>query len=301
MEFDERTLKPTYRLLIGQPGSSNALAIARRLGIKGKILDQAEKLISGKETDSSKLINKVQQLCVDAEHSIEESKKLKSKLKRKLDDTEKEKKKIVDVANIEIESIFKDVKIVVDEFAAAAVNAPVPWDKRTLEFKKRIHELADGTPLARQRDKFIDGISEGSTVFVQSLNCYATVKSINRNRKIVVVESDDVNFKVGFHKISERPFSRPHKAKVKVIKEETKQKKEVKSHKLFSRRSKNFIKNLKQGDVVYSSTLNTTVIIDTINHEKKKLTVKFGSFPTELPFEKISPMRKNQKSQKSNI
>jgi len=295
MEFDERTLKPTYRLLIGQPGSSNALAIARRLGIKGKILDHAEQLISGKETDTSKLINKVQQLRVDAEQSIEQSETLKRKLKRKIEETEKEKKEIVDVANAEVEFIFKDVKIVVDEFAGAAANAPVPWDKRTLEFKKRIHELADGTPLARQREKFIKNISEGSTVFVQSLNCYATVKAVNRNRKMVVVESDDINFKVAFHKISERPFSRPRKVKEKVIKEEIKPKKEVKSHKLSLRRSKNFIKNLKQGDIVYSSTLNTTVIIDTINHEKKKLTVKFGGFPTELPFEKISPVRKKQK------
>ena len=292
MEFDERTLKPTYRLLVGQPGSSNALAIARRLGIKGKILDHAEKLISGKETDTSKLINKVQQLRVDAEHSIEQSKKLKTKLKQKIEETEKEKKKIVDVANAEIESIFKDVKIVVDEFTAAAANAPVPWDKRTLEFKRQIHELADGTPLAIQRDKFIKNISEGSTVFVHSLNCYATVKTVNRNRKIVVVESDDVNFKVAFHKISERPFSRPHKVKVKVIKEETKPKEKIKSHKPLSGKSKHFIKKLKQGDVVYSSTLKTSVIIDTINYEKKKLTVKFGGFPTELPFDKIARVRK---------
>jgi len=297
MEFDERTLKPTYRLLVGQPGSSNALAIARRLGIKGKILDHAEKLISGKETDTSKLINKVQQLRVDAEHSIEQSKKLKSNLKRKIEETEKEKKKIVDVANAEIESIFKDVKNVVDEFTAAAANAPVPWDKRTLEFKRRIHELADGTPLALQRDKFIKNISEGSTVFVHSLNCYATVKAVNRNRKMVVVESDDVNFKVSFHKISERPFSRPHKVKIKVIKEEIKPKKKIKSHKPHSGKNKNFIKKLKSGDVVYASTLKTTVIIDTINYEKKKLMAKFGGFPTELAFDKISPVRKKQNNQ----
>ena len=114
MEFNEETLKPTFRLLIGQPGSSNALAIARRLGIKGKILDNAEKLISGKENDTTKLINKVQQLRVNAENSIEQSKKLKTQLNRKIEETEKEKKRIVDSANEKIELIFKDVKIVVD-------------------------------------------------------------------------------------------------------------------------------------------------------------------------------------------
>ena len=53
---------------------------------------------------------------------------------------------------------------------------------------------------------------------------------------------------------------------------------------------KNFIKNLKEGDAVYSTALGSVVIVETINHEKKKLVAKFGGFPTELPFDKISPV-----------
>ena len=292
MEFNEKSLKPTYKLLVGQPGSSNALAIARRLGIKVEILDNARKLISGKETNESKLINKVQQLRVTAEKSIKETRKLESKLKREISEIGKEKKKIIDVVNAEVESIFKDVKTVVNEFSKAACSAPSPWDKRASDFKHRIHELADGTPLARQRERFIEGLSTGSTVFVQSLNCYATIKTINLKRKTVVIESDDINFKVGFDKISERPFSRPVKKKVKVIKEEKPVKKKI--IKFTPKKVKNFIKNLKPGDVVYSTALGSIVTVDTINREKKKLIVKFSGFPTELSFDKISPVRKNQ-------
>ncbi len=287
MEFDEKTLKPTYRLLVGQPGSSNALAIARRLGLKEEILKYAEKLISGKENDNSKLINKVQQLRVTAENSIKESKKLSSKLKREIEDIKKERKKITEVVNAEVESTFKDVKSVVNEFSKAAANAPPPWNKRAEEFKKRIYELADGTPLARQKEKFIENLSSGKTVFVQSLNCYAFVKTINKSRRTAVVESDGVNFKVGFDNISERPFSRPIKKKIK--KEIKPEKKKIIKHRPV--KVKNFIRNLKKGDAVYSTALGSVVTVDTINHGKKKLVVKFGGFPTELPFDKISPVK----------
>ncbi|RLD11423.1 MAG: hypothetical protein DRI44_03620 [Chlamydiae bacterium] len=286
MEFDEKTLKPTYKLLVGQPGSSNALAIARRLGLKEEIIKHAEKLISGKENDNSKLINKVQQLRVIAERGIKESQKLSSKLKREIEEIKKERKKITEVVNAEVESIFKDVKSVVNEFSKAAVNAPPPWNKRAEEFKKRINELADGTPLARQRERFIKNLSSGKSVFVQSLNCYAIVKTINHGKKTVVVESDGVNFKISFNKILERPFSQPVKKKVK--KEIKPEKKKIIKH--HPAKVKNFIKNLKEGDAVYSTALSSVVIVDTINHEKKKLVVKFGGFPTELPFYKVSPV-----------
>jgi len=302
MEFDEKTLEPTFRLLIGQPGSSNALAIARRLGLRNEILVSAEKLIKGKETDSAKLINKVQHLRVKAEQSIEESKKLRKKLERKIEETNAEKKKNYDAANSEIESTFIDVKSVIDEFTNAASNAPEPWNKRTEDLKKRLYELAEGTPLASQRKKFLEELSIGNTVFVQSLNCYAEIKKISKGGKTAVVESDGVNFKVAFNQMLERPFNRPVKKKAKKVSEEEKKpEKKVKSHKSMRGRSRNFLKRLKEGDVVYSSTLNSTVTVETINYEKKKLTAKFGGFLTELPFDKISPVAHKQPRKKLRV
>lgn len=57
MEFDVDTLSPTYRLLIGVPGRSNALEISRRLGISPEIIDQSRQLIGGEAQDLNEMIS----------------------------------------------------------------------------------------------------------------------------------------------------------------------------------------------------------------------------------------------------
>ncbi|MBD2541685.1 endonuclease MutS2 [Coleofasciculus sp. FACHB-SPT36] len=56
VEFDDRTLSPTYRLLWGIPGRSNALTIARRLGLKGEIVEQAQTYVGGASEDINQVI-----------------------------------------------------------------------------------------------------------------------------------------------------------------------------------------------------------------------------------------------------
>ncbi|MCB7112130.1 MutS-related protein, partial [Agathobacter rectalis] len=54
MEFDQKTLRPTYRLLLGIPGQSNGIAIAKRLGIGQDVIAEAQSLVSDDSQDLNK-------------------------------------------------------------------------------------------------------------------------------------------------------------------------------------------------------------------------------------------------------
>ncbi len=65
--FDERTLQPTYRLILGVPGKSSGLAIAQRLGLKPEILERARQALSAQDQEVSRLLSQLHQTTEEAE------------------------------------------------------------------------------------------------------------------------------------------------------------------------------------------------------------------------------------------
>ena len=85
IEFDLATLQPTHRLMIGTPGSSNALAIARRLGLPGEVLDRAEMDPKKDDDSTGELINQLQAAraaAVKNQRATEEAREEASRLER---------------------------------------------------------------------------------------------------------------------------------------------------------------------------------------------------------------------------
>ena len=72
MEFDEATLQPTYRLLVGLPGKSSALDIAARLGLEPSIVEKARSLVDPAEAEAAALVAGLHQQRTEMEHKLEE-------------------------------------------------------------------------------------------------------------------------------------------------------------------------------------------------------------------------------------
>lgn len=81
LEFDQQTLRPTYRLLIGVPGVSNALAVSKRLGLRQEILDAAAALISDEGAQFEELVQAI-------EHSHQEAERMREDIARLKKETE---------------------------------------------------------------------------------------------------------------------------------------------------------------------------------------------------------------------
>ena len=74
-EFDIENLKPTYRLLLGIPGKSNAFAISEKLGIKKEIIDKARSLMDKQDVDIEALLKKIYDDKIEIEREKEEIQK----------------------------------------------------------------------------------------------------------------------------------------------------------------------------------------------------------------------------------
>lgn len=116
-EFDVKTLQPTYKLLIGVPGKSNAFAISRRLGLSDVIIDRANAILSDEDIRFEDVITDLERSRASARRDAEENERIKAEIKelRKKVEAEREKLKanksrILDEAHREAKIIVMDAK-----------------------------------------------------------------------------------------------------------------------------------------------------------------------------------------------
>jgi DNA mismatch repair protein MutS2 len=121
MEFDLRTLQPTYRLVLGLPGRSNALAIASRLGLNDEILSEARSMVDASDLEADRLLEKIQREHESARRERADAEKLNLRalqhertLTHRLNSIDEERKIILEEArtraNQELEELLAELR-----------------------------------------------------------------------------------------------------------------------------------------------------------------------------------------------
>ncbi|HZK41604.1 MAG TPA: Smr/MutS family protein, partial [Clostridia bacterium] len=161
-EFDTDTLQPTFKLLIGVPGVSNAFAISHRLGLSPKIIDSARALISEEGARFEDLVSAIEQSHREARAMEEEIERLRQEtleareaLEDQREKLAREKTRILEEARAEAGTLMEEAKTsidqLLDDLKGQAVSAQTSDHRLASEARGRLAAVGKRFELDRRR------------------------------------------------------------------------------------------------------------------------------------------------------
>ncbi|MBQ7654280.1 MAG: Smr/MutS family protein, partial [Clostridia bacterium] len=217
-EFDVATLRPTYRLLIGIPGKSNAFAISEKLGMERRIVERGEELVSSESKTFENVVDKLEDTRKNlekelkkADEELRKAQELKNKAQQELQNIEKQRKneldaaknsavKIVEQAKREAYAMLEELEKIKKE--QKNKNADELLRQARAAVKKGVDSLYDAADPVVTRFENDENyvlprpLKSGDSVLIYDINETASVISVDEKKKTAEVLAGNLKTRV---------------------------------------------------------------------------------------------------------
>lgn len=197
VEFNIETLSPTYKLLLGVPGTSNAFAISKKLGISDEIISRAKEFIDSEKINIEELLTNIYEdkrtIELEKEKTLENSKRieeLKASLEVDFSKLHNQEKEIINKAKDEARNILisakEDANEIIKELEKSSSN------KESNKLRNKLNEKIDNlsvvnkTSSTSSKPLSVQDLKVGMNIFVKKLNQEGNILSISKDGKIQV-------------------------------------------------------------------------------------------------------------------
>lgn len=221
-EFDVETLKPTYKLIVGSPGKSNAFAISESLGMPGDIIEGAKALVNESNTRLEEVIGKLENARTEAEKLREEASRLKAqaqadaeRVRAQLEEVEKSKADELEKARLRAMSIIEQTKAESNELLDELDKLRKEKDKKDFSTnvsgmksrtKQSFNKMYDTANPLDERDRNADYVlprklRRGDTVYIPDLDRKGIISGEPDGSEFVFVQMGVMKTKMSISKL----------------------------------------------------------------------------------------------------
>ena len=187
-EFDVATLRPTYRLLIGVPGRSNAFAISLRIGMEEKVIERAKELVSTENSRFENVVASLEESRRGIEREREDVRTLKAQADREKQAAEAKKEEIETLREKELEKARGEALRIVERAKREAASLMLEIEK----LKKESKNTADANDLARrakqQMKRGLGKLQEttGSSLHIEEDESYVPERPLKAGDSVII-------------------------------------------------------------------------------------------------------------------
>jgi len=217
VEFDLKSLRPTYRLLTGIPGRSNALEIARRLGLAEEIIQDARGMINPTELRAEDLIDEIhrqlenaRQARTEADQIRQDAENIKLQLSEKLAEIDEERLKVLETARDEARQDLEELRAQIESLRRETDKPDLAISKKK-ELRRHVQGLEEKLiePLESETSQIIQprALRAGDRVYIHSLKTDAIVLEIFDHE--IEVQVGKMRLKTEFSNISRSKTGKP--------------------------------------------------------------------------------------------